>query len=454
MKQKADFLINTKKLQLTRDDIFDRIINLKFYVTEYGENKSGVVSQDEYVIRSDYEVVYPKLNIAKVMQTGNIASKSYYVRKCRYKPDIKIQYSRVSKSTDVSVDIFVSNFQMLDSQGRNLVSFSNDKLRISRVQVMMGYFGQFKDLPHETFQDLHNFDNIAGIDTLNFEVQYATTDKLPPDSVLHIHAFVGNIVFGAPVGEIETKSYDEVQTSTLIENVTESSGEKTAIEKLLFQHITRRFLRRSTLLKSEFLFDVNGFMSETDANKYGVKVFCSQGVKDISVSNIQSKIKDSSGNEVDNTIYFNSGITAENTLINISGCLGITLVYTVNNDGNIVVYTEEESRDPNKIKESFEKAGNDYAKDTTLDKMYDHILPAVYNINIDATTTIVAPYFYFISPFDYVLFESRYALSNLASYYASFDKSFNKFTVTKQSVSFATVEDVNEMTLLCTTDFE
>ena len=390
-------------------------------MTEYGKDKNVIVSQDEYVIRSDYEVVYPKLDVSKVMQTGNISGKNYYIRKCRYKPDIKIQYSRVSESTDVSVDIFVSNFQMLDSQGKNLVSFSNDKLRISRVQVMMGYFGQFKDLPHETFQDLHNFDNIAGIDTLNFEVQYVTTDKLPPDSVLHIHAFVGNIAFGSPVGEIETKSYDEVQSSGLVENVTENSGEKTAIEKLLFQHITRRFLRRSTLSKTEIFFDVNGFMSETDANKYGVKVFCSQGVKDISVSNIQSKIKDGAGNDVDSTVYF---------------------------------YTEEESRDPNRLKESFENAGNDYAKDTTLDKIYDHILPAVYNINIDATTTIVAPYFYFISPFDYVLFESRYALSNLVSYYASFDKSFNKFTIIKQSISFATVEDVNEMTLLCTTDMQ
>ena len=53
-------------------------------------------------------------------------------------------------------------------------------------------------------------------------------------------------------------------------------------------------------------------------------------------------------------------------------------------------------------------------------KLYDNKLPAVYNINIDSVATIVCPFFTFIEPFQYIEFESRYALTSLVSYFASY----------------------------------
>ena len=79
-----------------------------------------------------------------------------------------------------------------------------------------------------------------------------------------------------------------------------------------------------------------------------------------------------------------------------------------------------------------------------------NILPAVYNITTDALCTIVCPFFLFINPFDTVYFSSRYSLGGLVSYYANFGASEDEFTILWQDISFATVEDINECTMVAT----
>ena len=77
--------------------------------------------------------------------------------------------------------------------------------------------------------------------------------------------------------------------------------------------------------------------------------------------------------------------------------------------------------------------------------LYNNALPAVYNINVDAVATIVCPFFTFIEPFQYVEFASRYALTSVVSYYASYKPTINRFLVINATISFATEEAINEV---------
>jgi hypothetical protein len=76
------------------------------------------------------------------------------------------------------------------------------------------------------------------------------------------------------------------------------------------------------------------------------------------------------------------------------------------------------------------------------------MLPCVYNINIDAMATIVCPFFTWLNPFQYFYFKTRYALSNTVSFYANYNPSVYKFFAINCLISFATVEDINEMQIM------
>lgn len=447
----SSLLPDSSKLSLTKDDLFDRVINLKLITGEY---KDGAVDikHDEYVIRSDYEAVYKNLDVTKVMQTGNIPSQSYYIRKCQMKPSIKIQYKNVSQSTSIGIDIFISNFFMTDSKGQRLMSFNNETYPLKQVEIMAGYFGQFKNMPHSTWQDLQNFTPMFGVDKIVINVTYVTTDKLPPDSELHIHGYVGATPLASEVAEITDDTFDSIKAGTYVETVTSTTGNKSALENIFFQHITRRFLRTSVLDKKDVLKTTKGFMSITDAKKYGINVYCSKGVQELSKKCLEKKKVSQDGKEVDSKVYFNSGDSPENTLANILSLVNGKLIKKPLTDGNWIVYTEEESLDVDELKQRFIGTSGDYSKGTALVKTYDHVLPAVYNINIDSLATIVAPFFYFVNPFDFVYFNNRYAMSSQVAYFANRNATLNKFYVIQQTISFATVEDINEMTLICTAD--
>lgn len=76
-------------------------------------------------------------------------------------------------------------------------------------------------------------------------------------------------------------------------------------------------------------------------------------------------------------------------------------------------------------------------------------LPAVYNITQDALCTITCPFSSFIPNFSKVSFSAKYARSSLVSYYTGQTAAPTEFTVLWQNVSFATVDDVNEVLLTC-----
>ena len=77
-------------------------------------------------------------------------------------------------------------------------------------------------------------------------------------------------------------------------------------------------------------------------------------------------------------------------------------------------------------------------------------IPAVNNIAYDkALCTIVCPFFYFLTPFQKFYFASRYAVSSMVAYYLDQENKEMEFTMIWQTVSFATVENINDVQICC-----
>ena len=216
-------LSDKDKVSLTENDLYDKVINLKLYV----KNKDGT-EKDTYVIRSDFELFYPNLmkSVAKNDITSFVEEKKCLIRKCQNKPSIKIQYKRVSLNSSIEVDIFVHNFYMLDQAGNIINGFNQTSYPLSRVDISMGYFGQFQalfadKLPNNP-EDLTTVgfatDNSSsvghGITTITMSgVNYTQMDKLPPDSILHIHGYIGNTLMSKVEPKENSATYDEIVKS-------------------------------------------------------------------------------------------------------------------------------------------------------------------------------------------------------------------------------------------------
>lgn len=457
------------KINLTHEDFFDKVINLKLYA----QNADGT-EKDTYIIRSDYELYYPDLmeNVTKNDIKSFIDSKKCFIRKCQYKPAIKIQYKRVSADTGITVDIFVSNFHMLDKNGDLIQGFNNETYRLSRVDFSMGYFGQFKALFSDQLPSsaesltrvgfTEDADSAIGkgitVMTMS-NVEYTQLDKLPPDAVLHIHGYIGNIF--APKFDLDTsdfpKEYNKLMQSQAVIPTGFKFGMETYLEKVYYETITRNWVKKGTPTKLESTEVasgkeyVTGIMSDDDAMKYGIRVYLSKGAKEYSKEKEETFAKDAEGNTVEPTIKIASASTAEGKMNAIENSLGLTGFTHLFMDtfGDYIVCLKEELND---IEALLEKTTiSQIYENTALKKTWNNCIPAVYNITNDALCTITCPFFCFINPFEKLYFKSRYALGGVVSYFANFTTANrSEFYALWQNVSFATVEDINECTIVCT----
>ncbi len=446
----------------TPADMFDRIINLKLTTQDYKDEK-GNITHDEYVIRSDWEIHYP--DIGKVV-TGELKGNSLligkYIKRCTYKPSIKVQYKQIASGTAIEIDIFVTNFIMLSADGRSLMSFSNLTYPLGQVEVQMGYFGQFNQKP-ETIEDFFDFKNKVNVDTITVNVGggYVQTDKLPPDGVLHIHGFVGscyNVALSDLKG-VEIKSDWKTLNSPNLDYASDL-GYHSYLQDYLFTNVTRRFTRKSVNPEEVKIDNDSGLMLPAVAKEYGVKVFLSDKLAEIDKELTKKySAKDKNGNLIENKkvkgYYSNSVVQALNL---VRDEVGIDISFKALVDGNFIAYLADEAYDSEALAKSLEKYKD---IDTDLSEagnvgsvVYQNILPAVENITTDALCTIVCPFFYFLNPFDLIRFKSRYALGGLVSYYADFNVKESKFYALYMTVSFATVEDINECTIVCTGSVE
>lgn len=454
----VEFINDESKLDLKPGDLFDKIINLKLTCYDKEHKKA-----EEFVIRSDYELILPDSNFSN---EGN--RKGFIIRKCTHKPSIKVQCKMVTSNVGTSIDVFVSNFFLLTADGKHLRSFNEQQYKIASVEIVMGYWGQLKDSLNpdtDNADDYYNIKAVNGADRIVInggKPIVVTTEKLPPDSSIHIKGYVGDI-YSSPVAISTVKT-----PSKALEKPVASSG--TEFEQVLFNNVTRRYINGNIRLRENNASDVlsynmvapvspedsakgiaigdkivtpdkDGLLSVSDAQNYGVKVYLSEEAKKVQIL----KAYDSDNNEVGKRVYFESGWTIGMTVSRIMSYMDKELEYTFSLDGDVLIYTPTEMQDPEALSKAF-KAEGLYENTVLANKeLYNNRLPAVYNINIDAVATIVCPFFTFIQPFQYVEFASRYALTSLVSYYAQYAPTISRFLVISASISFATVDDVNEV---------
>lgn len=448
----SSFLANNReKINFDSNILFDRVINLKLITGK--PNAKGVVEQNnEFVIRSDFEAVYPNKDVRNAFRKGNIDTNSYFFRKCQHKPSIKVQYKQVSGGTSTELDVFISNFFLMDKDGNTIQTFSNKDNPLIQVEIMMGYFGQFQkafNVDSATMNDYFDLTPVADIDKIVMRnVEYVTMDKLPPDSTLHIHGYVGNIVEASLDKNNKTNTFSAVEAS----EVTMELQDKT-YKEIFDSLITKRFLRQGAVNKIKGSKDAetatqlvlkDGLMSDADAKKYGIQVVMSEELKELKV---EAK-EDGEGGKANVKICIPAGSTSIQAMNLICSQIDPRIEWKLRNNGNFFVYLHSELENPEKLSET---ANGDTVNAFSTRK---GVLPAVTNINISAISTIVCPYFGFLEPFQYFYFVTRYALSNIVSYYASIDSRAYKFYALSLSVSFATVDDINEMTIRACTEEE
>jgi hypothetical protein len=480
-----------RSLELTADDLFDRIINLKFI------RKSG----SSFTIRSDYEPVFHKDNTV-----------SFKV--CTQKPDIKIHYKQVAESVAIEVDIEVANLFIGDGDKESVESMNTaygDPVQWCIVQ--MGYRKQFPDWTDVTettniarFWDLNNNNITTEAEVRRGRqvvVQILTgyPKTYPPDKVTY---------FKGIIGTLETGLRWDHNADDLVKGYGDPEFPKdyTEMEAVLFQFITRRFIRSSVVHIAETVqnFTNQEAVSNTAKKDFKQKILI-YGFNDYkdagaaSVSRLQqsaataSQVADalSAGKPVDeswtylpvqdngimsvdnankfgvicavsetlrsmpeNALY-GYGLTAEqaaalqpipaspfNTMQDtIGGQLAAIqqhypfIRWYQLTDGNFYFYHEKDT-DEDLWSDPFIKS---------LQKANIVFLPAIYDMTPSGTRTIRCPFVSFISPMTTVVFQSRFTLNTLTSFY--YPPKTNAFLVITAAIAFATVADENTMELMC-----
>lgn len=462
------------KVTLNHLDIFDRVINLKIKTKKFNtldDNGKAIKAEDEFIIRSDYEFYFPKQDLTKTLQGERLAN-NWIIRKCEIKPSIKVQYKRLTSGTSIAVDIFITNFFMTSKDGRTLMSFNQRSYDIAEIEVQMGYIGQFnsllglistvnkdgsvnkgKKVSELTLDDLYDFKEGFGVETLKVtDVEYVKVEKLVPDYTLHIHGFVGSTTTLSNVTEEDYIKYADIPKEAYFS--TSKDKEKSVMENLFFNYVTKRYLNIKVMDKRnlpDVKPDKDGFYSDADAEAYGIKVVCSDGVKNLK---LPSMVKD--GKEVEKEIasfIFLGGDnnTANSAMERLCEYTNHYISYSRLNNGSFLVFTTEEFSEKG-ISKLFENV-KEFINQNAFGTFYKNRIPAVYNVSLDALATITCPFVTWINPLQDVYFASKYVLTSMVTFYAGFSPAIYRFFIINVQVSFATVEDLNEMTIVAVPDY-
>lgn len=462
------FLFDKDKVSLSNLDLFDKVINVK--LTD--------IEGNEYLIRSDYEMYYPNL-MSSIISPGakdNTSrftpqmSNRFYIRKCTYKPSIKVNYKRVSLSTPVNIDLFLSNFFLLDRSGKLLKNFNSITNRLVRVDIAMGYFGQFKESVQKgkaqdiQVNDLFNFDKDMlakhGITVITMNsVVYVQTDKLPPDMTVHIHGYVGTYYASKGIQDLEQglpDNYEDIlKDNIIIQSDYTVRGSQTLFGKACFEMITKNWVSGAVDLTEpelkEFAKNVNkdtkmiikGSMNDAQARMYGIQVHLSAGAEKLA----SDYDEEHEGETIQKVPPSSTAVGKLNNILNKFNFSKTVCHTLIPEDGSMYLYLESEASTGDKLLTP--KVLAQYNK-TSATVYWDNKLPAVYNITTDSLCTVSCPFFFLLNPFQKFYFKSAYVLSGMVSYYANFTAEENEFYALWQTISFATVEDINECNIVCT----
>jgi hypothetical protein len=412
-----------------RQVLFDKIINLKFIRRD---SKTG--KDNSFTLRSDWELFIQKDN-------------TYTFNKCLMKPEIRVEYQRVSDNTAIRIQIYVTNLHlqsaMQQDNGKVWESFSYNNNPITHVQLQLGYFNQFPDFGNPA--NSLTSDDYYNLKTKSFKREYTeimcqvlsiSPIRTPPD---------GQTLFDCVVGNIGNSYH----TDQGVIDKTTKFGKDTTIEDYFFEMITRRFLReymdpaKVQIDKSEAssfaVDDIDGKrkliryigpMTARFAREHGVRCYLTDTAKDAGFTSKGNNVK------VINPIPQRDNVnSAFYEMSNMFPMLRFTALPT----GDYIVYHQTESASQ--------------VANTLVDlKVNEPVkgLPAIYSITYSGLRTIKCPFTSVVKPFQELSFSSRYNIGNLVGYFYSPRPGYERFIVINYKVNFSTTGDENEMELLST----
>ena len=454
-------------LEVTANDIFDKIINLRF------TRKSG----RSFTIRSDYEAAPHK--------DGTVS-----FQRCVQKPDIKVEYKQVAESVAIEVDIRITNFYVGDGDKESTESMNTvtgDPVQWCTIQ--MGYRVQFPDWTNaENEDDIKRFyalDNGPGIKRYNqTQVQILTgyPESYPPDKITYFKGIIGSMETGLRwkqsmdelkrnYGDPELKDFSEIEC-TLFQLVTRrfirSSVRHIAVTERNFTNkeaiddiANRRFEQRVRIHRDECAgtelaanisgddeyVDLplleNGLMSMGNAGKFGVVCIVSETLRKMGENDIFGYKLTPEQALAMQKIEFIPFNEAHNTL---GGQLAALqrhyefLRWYMTMEGNFYFYHKDDT-DIDLLTDPYIKAQR---------ARNELCLPAIYDMTLSGTRTIRCPFISFLSPMMTVRFQSRYTMGTLVGYF--YPPNTDTFLVIIANVSFATVQEDNLMELMCVDD--
>lgn len=391
--------------------LYDRVINLQF-IREH-DGTGNTVKPTSFTLRSDYECVIDN-------RTGH-----YVIRKCVYKPSIRLEYKQLPGNTEIRATIFVANMHSYSLGANSNMSYVNANNPIKKIVCQLGYFAQFPNfnkMPDNglTVDDYFNLTASGvypeSVQTIDFMVLAEYPVNNPPDAEMCFECVIGSV--GQDFHAKESRSLPSDMS----------------LKAYLHEVITRQYPKK-LLAPEDSTVVRDGPMPEGSEllAKYGTKVYLSDKASAISFTRSNPPTFPDKYNNVNTAISW------------IVNNLKNELRFVPLVDGDYVCFVEGE--DPYAVLNS------DGLKGLLNDEI---VLPAVYKISYGGTRTIQCMYFKDIRPFININFSTSYNLANRIGFFYSpstgtktdADKNAFNFVPVILTVRFATVEDTNMVEMM------
>lgn len=446
--------------------LFGRVINVMFI------RKSGKT----FCIRSDYEPRYH----------SNGGEGTVEFVPCSQKPSITVTYAQKANSVSTEVSIRVDSLYIdREIDGESIDSTAGDPVVWAVLQ--MGYIDQFPDWRKikagddvERFYDLNNNSVTTEQDTLGGKqmlvlILNCGPESLPPERTWLFNGVVGTMENGLkwnhPEGALTKANYGDP-----------NFPKKSEIEAVLYQWITRRFVRASvrhkimadqkvdndgntaytrevyiygyrsyfdgTVVDKEYtkldLSTNNGLMTVDDANMFGATCSCSKFLQEKATNDLYyygtvGKVMKEAGIKMDQSVFAEpfDGIGPQLEAIRRHYPY---LRWYMLHDGTFFFYHVDEP-----VESIF---SDPFIREMQVEHAV--LLPAVYDITTAGTVTIRCPFTNLIDPTTTLLFSSRYNILGVVGFYAQPEQPLQVFLAQLVDVAFSTVGDTNTMTIMCT----
>jgi hypothetical protein len=493
---KSSYVIPDTKMfddSVAKQALFDRIINVQITrAPNEGETVKDWANHT-FTIRSDYEIV-----------EGN---KGKQIQKCHIKPSMRFTYKQVAGSLATSADLYIDNFYMFAGEGdTSLLSFSAGKNAIKSVEVTLGYAPMFEK-PRNTYE-FFGYQGMNSPLSLNcpdgavkvrIDVEWANFTSTAPNATFHIHGWVGSIQKGLQPNIENDKIKSSEDALWFTYNFQTAKG--TFFERAVNYLITKRFPRDANefALAKDIQYDSNGYMTDSTAQKYGVKVHVPESSYLMTLEGINkyAKAKGETGEQVtlgnNQKVWLSSADSVKGTLEMIRANFCPHLMFSILDTGDWIAWDDRDistnyfpetnskgekdnwgnpkkQRDYNKrnaqvisfmedasalVNEEVHKAQEKgrvytYAIDTTEYSRENKgtPIPVIYAVTENAgLCTVTCPFFTLLNPFQKLIANARYYTSDMASYFAKKDVGMVEFFVVNSIIDFATVDDINTMTM-------